>query len=137
MRWSTRAFSEHVGISLGTLYELEHAKYQTVSVDTLERLAKGFGVHVSTLLREPRSKRDAPDGLSARELAAHHVLRLRTRRGWTQEKLAAMSQVHRSVIAGIESRRRNVSLAVLEKLAPALQVSLSDLISARDALLDR
>lgn len=133
MRWSTRAFSEHVGLSLGTLYELEHAKYQTVSVDTLDRLAKGFGVHVSTLLRAPRAKRDAPDGLSARELVAHHVLRRRTRRGWTQENLAAMSQVHRTVIAGIESQRRNASLAVLEKLASALQVSLNDLFAASGA----
>jgi transcriptional regulator with XRE-family HTH domain len=130
MRWSTRAFSEHVGLSLGTLYELEHAKYRTVSVDTLDRLAKGFGVHVSTLLRTPRAKRDAPDGLSARELVARHVLRLRARRGWTQQDLAASSQVHRTVIAAIESKKRNASLAVLERLAHALEVSLADLFAA-------
>jgi transcriptional regulator with XRE-family HTH domain len=133
MRWSTRAFSEHVRVSLGTLYELEHAKYQTVSVDTLDRLAKGFGVHVGSLLRPAGAKRDAPDGLSARELAARHVTRLRTRRAWTQEDLANRSHVHRTVIATIESRGRNVSLSVLDRLAKVLEVPLQELFAAMPA----
>lgn len=133
MRWSTRAFSEHVGLSLGTLYELEHAKYRTVSVDTLDRLAKGFGVHVSSLLRPAGAKRATPDGLCARELAARHVIRLRSKRGWTQEDLATRSHVHRTVIATIESRGRNVSLFVLERLANAMEVQLQDLFVALPA----
>ena len=130
MRWSTRAFSEHVGLSLGTLYELEHAKYRTVSVDTLDRLAKGFGVHVSSLLRPSGAERDAPDDSSARELVARHVTRLRSKRGWTQEELATKSHVHRTVIATIETRGRNVSLSVLERLSQALEVPLQELFAA-------
>lgn len=129
VRWSTRAFSEHVGLSLGTLYELEHAKYRTVSIDTLDRLARGFGVHVSTLLRPAGSNRAAPDGLGARELVGRHVVRLRVRRGWTQEDLAAQSRVHRTVIAAIESQGRNASLAVLDRLAQALEVALHNLFA--------
>ncbi len=50
-------------------------------------------------------------------------------RGWSQEVLAELSGLHRSYISGIERTRRNVSLDNIEKIALALEVSISGLLS--------
>lgn len=47
----------------------------------------------------------------------------RKMRGLSQEKLAMLSGLHRTYIAGIETARRNVSLKNIEKLALALEIS--------------
>lgn len=50
--------------------------------------------------------------------------------GLSQIALAEQSGVSRRMLAGIETGTRNVSLAVLDKLAAALNVSFTDLIQA-------
>lgn len=50
----------------------------------------------------------------------------------SQMALAKKSGVSRRMLAGIEAGVRNVSLAVLDKLAAALNVSITDLIQAPD-----
>ncbi|TQI80170.1 XRE family transcriptional regulator [Serratia fonticola] len=50
----------------------------------------------------------------------------------SQMALAEQSGVSRRMLAGIEAGDRNVSLAVLDKLAAALNVSFTDLIQAPD-----
>jgi DNA-binding XRE family transcriptional regulator len=49
-------------------------------------------------------------------------------RGWTQVQLAKESKVRRNVIADVERQARNVSLSVIERLARALGVALSQLL---------
>ena len=59
-------------------------------------------------------------------------LRVRTLRiaaGYSQEKLAELSDLDRTYIPGIESGKRNVSLVVVEKLARAFNVSISELLN--------
>lgn len=65
----------------------------------------------------------------ARQLLARRVRLLRAVRGWTQEGLAAESDLHRTYVSGIERGARNVGLDNLERLAHALGVSLGELFS--------
>jgi transcriptional regulator with XRE-family HTH domain len=55
------------------------------------------------------------------------VKELRLERGLSQEKLAYEADLDRTYIPSIEKGERNVSITVIEKLAKALQVKISDL----------
>jgi transcriptional regulator with XRE-family HTH domain len=56
-----------------------------------------------------------------------HVRFLRTERQLSQEKFAELAQLDRTYVADIEAGKRNISVTVIEKLANALQVSISEL----------
>jgi transcriptional regulator with XRE-family HTH domain len=68
------------------------------------------------------------DDLAAR-LAAN-IKHLRGLRGLTQQQMARLSELPRATWAHLESGAANPTLAVLHKVAAALQVSLEELISA-------
>lgn len=53
--------------------------------------------------------------------------KLRLERGLSQEKLANEAELDRTYIPSIEKGERNVSITVIEKIAQALQVKISDL----------
>lgn len=58
-------------------------------------------------------------------------LRVREKRialNFSQEKLANMADIDRTYLPDIENGRRNVSLAIAEKIAKALNVSLTKLL---------
>jgi transcriptional regulator with XRE-family HTH domain len=57
------------------------------------------------------------------------IRQLRKSRGWSQERLAADASLNRSYMGEIERAHAIPTLATAEKLAQALEVSLSDLIS--------
>ena len=57
----------------------------------------------------------------------------RQQAGLSQMALAELSGVSRRMLAGIEAGDRNVSLAVLDKIAAALAISFTDLIQAPEA----
>ena len=52
----------------------------------------------------------------------------RTRRNMTQEQLAEKAGLHWTYISGIERGKRNVSFAILLKIATALGMRLRDLV---------
>jgi len=54
---------------------------------------------------------------------------LRESRGWSQEQLAGQASLNRSYMGEIERSAAMPSLATAEKLAHALDVALSELIS--------
>lgn len=56
------------------------------------------------------------------------VKELRLSKGYSQEKLAELSDLDRTYIPGIESGKRNVSLVVVEKIAKAFQINISELM---------
>ena len=62
------------------------------------------------------------------QIVGRKVRKRRKELGFTQEKLAEASGLHRTYIAGIEAGKRNISLKNLEKLAKALKVSPEDLL---------
>ncbi len=57
------------------------------------------------------------------------VKELRLAKGYSQEKLAELSDLDRTYIPGIEAGKRNVSLVVVEKIAKAFNTSISELLN--------
>ena len=57
------------------------------------------------------------------------IRQLRKSRGWSQERLAADASLNRSYMGEIERAHAIPTLATAEKLARALEVALSELIS--------
>ena len=61
------------------------------------------------------------------------IRQMRKARGWSQERLAADACVNRTYMGEIERARAIPTLATAEKLAQALHVALSELISRCEA----
>jgi len=55
------------------------------------------------------------------------VREIRTQRGFSQEKLAELSGLHRTYVGSVERGERNISLRNLQKIALALGVTLEEL----------
>ena len=70
----------------------------------------------------PRHKRDVRIAFGA------VVRRLRVDRRLSQEKLAELSEIHRTYIGDVERGTRNIALINMSRIAKALGVPLSDLI---------
>jgi transcriptional regulator with XRE-family HTH domain len=68
----------------------------------------------------------------ARDLFAANMKRLRTEKGLSQEKLAALSRLHPNYIGSVERRERNISIDNIEKIATALGVAASALLASPD-----
>nr|WP_298626497.1 helix-turn-helix transcriptional regulator [uncultured Zoogloea sp.] len=68
------------------------------------------------------------NSLTARELLAMNIVRLRREKGWSQEDLALEAGLHRTFVAHVERKVRNISLDNIERLANALQVSVHILL---------
>jgi transcriptional regulator with XRE-family HTH domain len=66
-------------------------------------------------------------------LLGNTVRRLREAKGWSQEKLAEKSDLHRTYISGIERGIRNPTLTILFKLADALGVEPGNLVNRKSA----
>lgn len=61
---------------------------------------------------------------------ADNIRRLRESRGLSQQRMAALSEMPRPTWASLESGAANPTLAVLARVATALQVSIEELIGA-------
>lgn len=70
-----------------------------------------------------------PAQQQARATLAANIIRLRREKGWSQEALAFECGLHRTFIAHVERQVRNVSLDNIERIAVALGVSTSELLS--------
>ena len=86
-------------------------------------------------MQESRLKRmrivvDQPliTSVSAREILASNVIRLRRELSYSQEDLALESGLHRTFVAHVERRARNISLDNVERLAIALRVNTFELL---------
>lgn len=66
----------------------------------------------------------------AQTLLAANVLRLRTKMGVSQEKLAELAGFHRTYVSQVERCATNASTANIQKLADALNVPVVDLFRA-------
>lgn len=64
-----------------------------------------------------------------RAVVGENVRRLRLERGLTQEQLAFEAEIDLTYLGGIERGRRNPSLVVLARLAEALKVDPTALLS--------
>ena len=67
--------------------------------------------------------------LSARARLAKNLRLLRARDRLSQEALADLVDLHRTYVGSVERSERNVSLDNVEKLAMALKIDISELLS--------
>jgi transcriptional regulator with XRE-family HTH domain len=65
--------------------------------------------------------------MKAQALVARNIRRLRVGRGLSQEALAVDAGIDRTYVSRLERGLENPSVAVLEKLAIALEASIPDL----------
>lgn len=86
----------------------------------------GIGL-IGRLLRADRPKSVLKE---YQMIMARRVRDLRTKRGWTQEHLAEMSQVARACIIAVEGGKQNVSMDIMVRMANALEVAPETLLSA-------
>jgi transcriptional regulator with XRE-family HTH domain len=61
---------------------------------------------------------------------------LRLKKGFSQEKLAELAGLHRTYVGGVERGERNPTLATLNNLARALDISIAELVDFSCARLD-
>jgi transcriptional regulator with XRE-family HTH domain len=83
---------------------------------------KGFGV------RFPVHDSAVLDAL------ARNVRRLRKKRNWTQDELAAAAGIEQMAVSLIENRRAKPTVEILEKVAAALEVAFVELFQARSRM---
>ena len=60
---------------------------------------------------------------------AANVRRIRTDRGYSQEKLADLAGLHRTYVGMLERGEKNVTIYNIERIASALEVEPSGLLS--------
>jgi transcriptional regulator with XRE-family HTH domain len=62
------------------------------------------------------------------DIVAKNIKTLRLDKDLSQEELADKANLHRTYISLLERKKKNVSIKILEKIANALEVEISDLI---------
>jgi len=65
---------------------------------------------------------------SARVTFANKLREIRIQKGFSQEKLADISGLHRTYIGSVERGERNISIDNIERLANALEIKVRDLL---------
>jgi transcriptional regulator with XRE-family HTH domain len=70
--------------------------------------------------------------LSARLIFAKNLRKLRQSYGFSQEKLAELSGLHRTYIGSVERGERNISIDNMERIAMALHVEIPNLLRRTD-----
>ena len=69
--------------------------------------------------------------ISAREALAANIVALRHEKGWSQEVLAFECGLHRTFVAHVERRARNIAIDNIERIAAALGVEPHVLLQPR------
>ena len=67
--------------------------------------------------------------MDVRERLGQNLRRLRRAKGWSQEAYADEAGIHRTYVSDIERGARNPTIAIVEKLAAPLGVTVSDLLA--------
>lgn len=64
-----------------------------------------------------------------RKILGENIRTHRRNKGWSQEKLAEKADLHHNYIGNVERGEENISVDALMRIAAALKISLSDLVS--------
>lgn len=98
-------------------------------IDEAEMLADVKAYDAAKAQIERGEEELIPLEITERRLAGESTLKIwREYRGLTQEGLAKMSNISRSMIAAIEAKHKKGGIATLKKLAVALKVDLDNLV---------
>ncbi len=71
-------------------------------------------------------------GANTKKIFGKNLRANRERKGFSQEKLAYLSELHRTYISDVERGERNISLENIQKIANALQIKIIDLFKGID-----
>jgi transcriptional regulator with XRE-family HTH domain len=66
--------------------------------------------------------------MSARLVFAANMRKLRRERGFSQEDLAELSDLHRTYVGSVERGERNISIDNMERLATAFGVRIREMV---------
>lgn len=110
------------------MQRLEHQQLATVSLDTVDKLAKGLGVRTGSLFASHTTAR-RPSERPIREVLSTNLVFARHRLDWTQERLGQASGVSMYVIARLERQARNPTMDTLERLTKAVEIPLDRLLT--------
>jgi transcriptional regulator with XRE-family HTH domain len=83
------------------------------------------------MVRSGFDERFPPRRSANADALAHNVRRLRIKKGWTQNDLAAEADVDQHLVSRVENSRANPTLETLEALAATLEVRLIELFESR------
>ncbi|MCH4223630.1 MAG: helix-turn-helix domain-containing protein [Alcaligenes faecalis] len=67
--------------------------------------------------------------MSIRKTVGENVRRIRVGKGWSQESLSEKSDLHRTYISGVERGVRNPTIEIVEQIAFALGVPVTELFN--------
>lgn len=65
--------------------------------------------------------------MNIKNILGINIRRVREEKGWSQDRLSDESNLHRTYISGIERGVRNPTVIIVQQLALALSVHVSDL----------
>lgn len=125
--WSTRGLAEHARVARSTLYQIERLGFETVSLRTVDKIAKGLGVRTGSLFEAEPHKRDSPE-VAIERVLAKNLAAARFSRGMTQSGLSDVCGVSMFLVAHIERGARTPDLRTVERLAAGLGTSVADLL---------
>ena len=80
-------------------------------------------------IREPNPPGYHVPIADAAKLLAKNVRLERVMRGWSQETLAELAGLNRSFVGAIERYEHNITLATVEKLAKAFDLTVAELLT--------
>jgi transcriptional regulator with XRE-family HTH domain len=64
-------------------------------------------------------------------ILASNIRRLREKQGWSQEDCAERCGLHRTYIGAVERGERNITIATLERIAAAFEITPIDLLKEK------
>jgi transcriptional regulator with XRE-family HTH domain len=64
--------------------------------------------------------------MDVRRRVGLNLQRIRRGKGWSQEELAHRSSVHQTYLSGVEGGKRNPSIALLARIARALNIDVEE-----------
>jgi transcriptional regulator with XRE-family HTH domain len=73
-----------------------------------------------------------PLSMSARLVFTRNLKKYRLAKGFSQEKLAELCELHRTYISSVERGERNITIDNMEKLAIALDIDIRELLNPDD-----
>jgi transcriptional regulator with XRE-family HTH domain len=73
-----------------------------------------------------------PQKINARHRFARNLRKIRKTKGFSQEKLAELANLHRTYIGSVERGERNVTIDSMERISIALGASIETLLGEEE-----
>jgi len=68
--------------------------------------------------------------MSVQQTVSKNIQRIRREKDLSQEEVAHLADIHQTYLSGVETGKRNPSILVVERIAKALGVDISEIFRA-------